>query len=375
MQEQRENEYRVAPIELFFDLVFVFALIQLSHHLVDHLSWRGVAETAVMLVAVLSVWSFTSWTATLIPVHKPGSAWMVLTVMLLGLLMNASISKAFATASWGFVVPLLLIHLGRTLWTIIYAPDKAYKEHYIRLLIWHVTTIPLWIIGAMVDEHSRLLWWMAAVIIELVGTWLAHPVPGKRLRSERMPFDADHMVERCSLFVIIALGETVLTTGTSIAKSPTDPMTLLTGSFALVGTMSLWALAFGSAQRHLIRHIEHTIDPVRVSRHAMNAVTIMVAGLLAIAVANKLTIQHPTEHASIVLGIMMGGGPALFLLAQSWYLHAVLNIRSPIHWIGACITALSGLVILVIPPYGAMMVVGLVLASLAAYDWSKSANP
>lgn len=76
----------VSPLELFFDLVFVFAVSQLSHHLLEHLTWRGAAETLVMLSAVFGVWSGTSFEATLLDVGRSQTQWMMLAVMLVGLL-------------------------------------------------------------------------------------------------------------------------------------------------------------------------------------------------------------------------------------------------------------------------------------------------
>src|SRR4051812_29493538 len=77
--------YEVTPMELFFDLVFVFAVSQLSSHLLANLSLRGAIETLVLLRAVFGVWYATSWVATMIPAEEPRTRGMVLTVMLLGL--------------------------------------------------------------------------------------------------------------------------------------------------------------------------------------------------------------------------------------------------------------------------------------------------
>ncbi len=85
-----EHKYEVTPLELFFDLVFVFGVSQLSHHLLHGFSWRGAAETLVMLVAILPVWSYTSWAATMIRADRSRTRWMVLTVMLVGLFMIGS---------------------------------------------------------------------------------------------------------------------------------------------------------------------------------------------------------------------------------------------------------------------------------------------
>ncbi|MBD0422238.1 low temperature requirement protein A [Streptomyces sp. TRM S81-3] len=92
----------VSPLELFFGLVFVFSVDQLAHHLHDKLSGRGAAETAVMLVAVLSTWALTSFDATFLDVQQPRTRRLVLVVMGLGLFMNAQ----SLTASGGPTTPV-----------------------------------------------------------------------------------------------------------------------------------------------------------------------------------------------------------------------------------------------------------------------------
>lgn len=138
-----------------------------------------------------------------------------------------------------------------------------------------------------------MLWWALAAGLDQIGRWLAHPIPGRRRQSENVAFDADHMLERCRLFLLIALGETVFTTGTAIAAAPATLMSLVTGTFALAGTVALWALSFGRSHRLIIRHLEQTHDPIRTSRHTVNALMVMVAGLIAVAVANEMVIAHP----------------------------------------------------------------------------------
>jgi low temperature requirement protein LtrA len=113
---------QVSPLELFFDLVFVFAVVQLSHHLLEHLTWAGAAETAVLLVAVYCVWAYTSFEATLLNVEAARQKWTVLAVMLLGLIMNSAIGSAFTDNPWAFVVPLLISQLGHGIATSFSAP-------------------------------------------------------------------------------------------------------------------------------------------------------------------------------------------------------------------------------------------------------------
>jgi low temperature requirement protein LtrA len=364
-QDIREQKYEVTPLELFFDLVFVFGVSQLSQHLFTHLSWRGAAETAVMLLAIFAVWFTTSWSATLVRVDQSRTRWLVLAVMLLGLFMNASVTRAFTTSGWAFVIPLLLIQLGRTVWTLVNSTTAVLREHYLRTLIWLIATTPLWTTGATVDADARLLWWALAAGIDQIGRWLAHPIPGRRLHSENVEFDADHMLERCRLFLLIALGETVFTTGTAIAAASMTLITLITGTFALAGTVALWALSFGRSHRLILRHVEETSDPIRASRHAVSALTVMVAGLIAVAVANQEVIGHPQVQTSFALSLLLGGGPILFLAAQGWYLWAVPKVRSQLHLIGVIALLLFGLVTLAVPPYVALLLVGTSVSTIA----------
>ncbi len=362
-----DRKYEVSPLELLFDLVFAFALSQLSHHLFEHLSWRGGAETLVMLLAVFAAWFTTSWSATIIHVDQSRTRWLILSVMLLGLFMNAAVTRAF-TSGWAFVIPMLMIQVGRTGWMLVNSTDAVLREHYLRTLLWVIATVPLWIAGAAVSPDGRLLWWALAAGIDQIGRWLAHPIPGRRLRSENVAFDADHMLERCRLFLLIALGETVLTTGTAISAASMTFMTLVTGTFALAGTVSLWAFSYGRSHRLVIGHAEKTSDPIRASRHAVNALTVMVAGLIAVAVANKEVIAHPYGRTSFALSLLLGGGPVIFLAAQGWYLWAVPKVRSQVHVIGGAALLFVGSVALAVPPYVALLLVGTCLATLAILD-------
>ncbi|MGD8403739.1 MAG: low temperature requirement protein A [Anaerolineales bacterium] len=368
-----EEKYEVTPLELFFDVVFVFAVSQLSHHLAENLTWRGTAETLVMLLAIFAIWFTTSWSATLVQADQARTRWLIFTVMLLSLFMNASVTRAFTTFGWTFVIPLLVIQLGRAIWMIVNSKrvnsgDAVFQSHYFRVLIWYIPSTPLWIVGAAVNPQARLLWWALATVIDQTGRLLEHPLPGKRFRSENVPFDADHMLERCRLFLIIALGETVFTAGMAIVTAPTTLMTLITGTFALVGTIALWSLTFGRSHRLTMRHLEKTKDPIRTSHQATNAVMGLVAGLIALAVANEEVIVHPYGHTTLPLSLLLGVGPLIFLLTQGWYLWVVPNVRSNLHFIGGIGLLILGFATQLVQPYIALILVGVSLALLALLD-------
>jgi low temperature requirement protein LtrA len=83
--------------------------------------------------------------------------------------------------------------------------------------------------------------WGAAGAIDVAGIWLAHPLVHRRLYSELLECAGEHMLERCRLFLLIALGETVVTPGAALAGAPVRLASLASGSLALAGTLCLWS--------------------------------------------------------------------------------------------------------------------------------------
>jgi low temperature requirement protein LtrA len=130
----------------------------------------------------------------------------------------------------------------------------------------------------------------------------------------------------------------------------------------------LWGLYFGRAERLAVDHVEQTSDPVRASRHAVNALTAIVAGLIAVAVGNEKAIAHPEEHGSATLSALLFGGPVLFLLAQAWYLRTVLRISARVQMIGCGVLIVLGTASLNAPAYVALTVAAACLVTLAIVD-------
>lgn len=148
----------VVPVELFFDLVFAFALSQLSHHLLGHVTRRGSAQTAVLLCAVFGVWAYTSFQATVLGPERRHAQRALLAVMFAGLVMNAAISHAFTDGAWSFVIPLLACQYGYAALTMRTATQPGLRAHYRRVLIWFTATTPLWVVGATSEPRWRLAW-------------------------------------------------------------------------------------------------------------------------------------------------------------------------------------------------------------------------
>ena len=177
----------VSPLELFFDLVFVLAIGQLTHHLIEHLSWRGAAETVVLLVGVVGVWVFTTFEVTLLDIERPRTRVVIVTVMGLGLFMNAGIANAFGASPWLFVIPMLLALLGSGLFAVSTTSTATLRQHFWHVLAWFAASGLLWIAGALASEDARLWCWAAAAAIDLAGVWAAHHSSGTYTRRFTRP--------------------------------------------------------------------------------------------------------------------------------------------------------------------------------------------
>jgi len=357
----------VTPLELFFDLVYVFALGQLSHHFLAHPTWGGAAQTLLLYLAVYAAWAYTTWAVTLIPAENVRTRRMLLAVMLAGLFMNAAIPRAFDETGWIFVGTYLLIHLGPTVWLLTAGLDPVNQEHFRRVLVWFAAAAPLWLIGASADGGARLAWWAGASLVELVGTLTAHPFPGRRLDSRELPFAGGHLLERGRLFMIIAFGEAVLTTGAALTTAPYEPMTLLTGSVALTGTIALFWLFFGRSEQ-VMHHIRRTEDPMRAGLTGVYSLMISVAGMIAAAAGDERVITHPTEHAGITTNLLLFGGPILYIGAQTWHratLFADLR-RSRLVALAALVIGCAATV--AAPAYLAAIIAAAIVVALTAFE-------
>lgn len=369
IENNAEEKYEVTPIELFFDLIYAFVFSQLSQYLLSDISWQGVIRTIIVLLAIYMVWAYTSWAATMIRADKSvNTQWMILSVMFIGFVMNISAPEAFSNYGWVFITTFLVIQLGRTCWTIIFSPNVMFRNHFWRVLIWQIVSVPIWIIGACMSGEMSILLWLVAGGIDLLGMWSAHPLPIFR-SSEEVEFDTVHLLERCRLFRLIAIGEMVFTLGAAISKAGFNYMTVVLGIVAMAEIVSLWGLTFGRFFSVVREHVENTENPFRASYYAIDVLVIILFGIIAISVANEQIIMHPFDVPSPVLSFLLGGGPILFLLAQGWYLVKVPNIKPYMYAIGAFLILIVNIGACFFPAWVSLVATGIIITILAIVEF------
>lgn len=341
----RAGSGRVGMVELFFDLVFVFAVTQLSHKLLPNLALDNLVQVTLLFLAVWWVWMYTAWTTNwLDPEQLPIRICMFL-LTVIGLFLSVSIPESFAGRGLLFACAYVSMQVGRTLFVLSAVRGTAapLARTFRRVAIWFVVSGVFWIVGGFAQPAARLGWWALALAIELVGPWARFWVPGLGSSSVAdWNIDGGHMAERCSLFIIIALGESLLVTGATFAELTWDFQILAAFFSATLGSILMWWIYFDTGAERAAHRIVHADDPGRQARSAYTYVHIViVAGIIVCAVADEIVLMHP-DHASDASFLAILGGPACYLLGAAWFKWLTNDRRTPplSHMVGLGLVAL-----------------------------------
>jgi low temperature requirement protein LtrA len=181
--------------------------------------------------------------------------------------------------------------------------------------------------GAIADGDTRLVLWGLAVVATHGGVWTLHWLPGRgrAIDLAHTEIAGGHLIERFRLFFIIALGETVLTTGQAFTDEPFELERLLALAISFTGTVALWWCYFQRAERIGVEAAETAEDAGAVGWWGTWTLTLIVLALIGIAVGDELAIAHPQDEATLGFTILAFGGPGLFLLAQTFFLREALG--------------------------------------------------
>lgn len=355
----------VGSMELFFDLVYVFTIIQLSHFLLHDLTWHGAAEALVLFAAIWWGWNYTAWAMNWLDPERPVVRVLLAVLMLLALGMAISIPDAFTTAAPFFVGAYVLFQVGRSAFMVLAFRGSPMSKNYAQLLAWSGISAIFWVVGALVPEEFRLALWALAVIIDYAAPGLGFWLPGVgRSAMSSWPLDEAHLAERNRLIFIVALGESILILGGALVDiEPTAPVI----AAAVLGFSAIVLLCwlYFSARAGNAHHSAPSLtEATRVARGAYAyAHALMVAGAIVCAASVELIVTHPLDSTGWPTMMVVAGGPALFLIGNIIFASAHTG-RSPL----SRVIALVALAIIV--PLGVLtaniIAAGTVTAVLAA---------
>lgn len=360
-----DEEQHASNLELFYDLVFVLAVTQVSHLLLDDLTWRGGARATLVLLVVWWAWTYTTWVTNMLDPDSVVVRLLVLAIMFASLLMAVAIPEAFGSRAMLFAGAYVAIQVGRHafLTFLVASRDSPERQPAAHILTWFVASGVFWLAGALASGPVRIVLWLVALGIDYVAPLVLYRVPGRpRLDPSAWDVETSHFAERFQLFVIIALGESIVVTGATTSELPLGPARMVAFGLAFLSTAALWWLYFSYVAAIAQRRLELSPDRTKLARDGYTYLhVVIVAGVIVSAVGDEIVIAHPSDMLSTAELVAVAAGPAIYLLG-----HVLVRLRmagsvSGRRLAGAIACGVVGLIGIVAP---ALVVAALLVAVL-----------
>jgi len=321
-------------LELFFDLVFVFTITQLTAALAEDSSWSAVARMALILSLLMWMYGGYAWLTNAIAPNSPARRTLMLVGMSGFLAISLAIPDAFGASGWAFGIGYFVVNAVHTgLFTVAGGTDTM--TAFRRLGPLNLLSATLILVGGFTPVDWRWALWLAAALVQLAAPYL-NPI-------HVFSISVSHFVERHGLLVIIALGESLIAIGIGAAGQRLDLLILLSAVLALTVIYLMWWLYFGGGNEITERAFA-AIDPARramVAIHAFGWAHLgLFGGIVAVAAGVKKEIGHVDGHLTLGEAAVFGGGLAVFLASDVAF-RLILRIRPLVHRAVAAVAALA----------------------------------
>ncbi len=361
--------------ELFFDLVFVFGLIQLSHALAADFTSATVGEAFLLMLAIWWLWINTTWVTNLLEPDSLPVRYMLFALMFAGILMAIALPEAFGEHALAFAGVYAATQVGRSAftWLAFRHEDEETAMTFLRITLWAASSGILWIAGAFLSFEARVVAWAAAVSIEYAGPLVRYNVPGLGPAArETLILSGEHLAERCALFVLICLGETILTTGRNTVEHMDADLTFPVFCSAFVSTVAMWWIYFHRGQEVAAEKAEKASRPESVAHNLFTYGHLpIVVGIILTAVGQDFSLSHAEEDASLKTASVVVGGPALFLFGNIWVKLSAVSRLPVSHIAGLVALGLLMAAFSFLPTYALSL--GATISLLVAATWEYAA--
>jgi low temperature requirement protein LtrA len=313
-----ESGQRVTPLELFFDLVFVFAITQVTGFLSDDPTWGGLLRGLLLLGALWWAWASYAWLTNTLNPEEGGVRLAVFGAMAAMLIVSLAVPNAFGADGVAFGVAYFVV---RALHLVLYAiagwGDRDLLRAVVRIVPTATIGPALLVIAGFTDGTTQLALWGAALVVDYLGVLVGH-MRGWRVSPE-------HFVERHGLVMIVALGESIVAIGVGAAGLPLDTGLIAAALLGIVVVASLWWSYFDWVSFVAQARLAQATGPERavLARDLYSYLHLpMVVGIVLFALGLKTTLAHVDETLGTVPALGLCGGVALYLLA-----HVALRLR------------------------------------------------
>jgi low temperature requirement protein LtrA len=358
-----QAEKRVEPLELFFDLVFVFALTQVTARMAEDLSWGGLLRGLLVLAAIWWAWAAYAWLTNEVDARRRGVRLAIVAAMVAMLLASLAIPGAFEGDALLFACAYLGVRVMHVALFAAASDDPGVRRAAWALLPTSTAAPALLIAASALDGAAQALAWIVALAIDYVGGAL-RGIEGWRLSP-------GHFAERHGLIVIIALGESIVAIGVGAAGIALDAGELAAAALGVVVAAALWWVYFDEALDGVEERLREASGRARnvMARDSFSFLHLpLVAGIVLLALGVKKTLGDVGEPLKVVSAAALCGGVALYLASDVGFRRRCLGALDVQRLVaaGACVALLP--LATELPSLAALAAVAAVCAALVAYE-------
>ena len=359
-----ETERRTSYLELFFDLVFVFAITQVASLMLAEPTAAGYAKSALVLGMVYWAWSGYAWATNAIDLGSPLLRLGYLAAMGASFGMAVAVPDAFGDQTLWFVIPYVVVRLlNLALYIGGLRHDRVQQRAILALAPWFALSPALALTGALLGGRLLIVFWCVGLALDVLGTLRAGEGAGFRVSP-------DHFAERYALFIIIALGESIVAIGSGLVDHPRNAAFALSLAVAFVGVAAIWWAYFDFMAAVMARTLRNQSSERRglIARDVFTLCHYpIVLGIIFFAVAAKKTVEHPGEPLSGAGRFALGAGIGFFLVGFALARYRVLK-RIAWERVAAAVAAFAAVFALADAPGLALLaiVVACLVAGLVA---------
>ena len=354
----------VSFVELFFDLVFVFAVTQITALTAHDLTATNLLRS--VLIGWLIWWAWTQFTWTLNPADTTLVSVRVITLSATAaaFIMAASVPRAFTDEAIWFAIPYVVVRLLGLGLQVRVESEHQGEDHsgVYRWASFSLVGLALVLLGAFVDSEMRSVVWLLAIVADFIAAAIAG-------RATTWDLHPAHLSERHGLFVIIALGESLIVAAAAVAEAPLSPALILAVGASVVVACLLWWTYFGWLKDALEQRFE-AADPRRRGSLARDAFSLahfpLVCGIVGFAVAVEETVLHPADPMTGLVLASLGVGIGLFVACAALSLRILGGpvLVSRIVALAAMAVGLAVVGAIAAPPWVALGGVAVVLLAI-----------
>ena len=362
-EQHVETEQKVTPLELFFDLVFVFAITQVTTMLAADPTWAGLARGMLVFSALWWAWAAFSWLTNSVDAEEGATRAAMIAAMAAALVASLAVPGAFGDEALLFALAYTALRLLHIVVYLLAAPSAEVRGAITRMAPGFVVFCGLLILASAFDGAVQGAIWCLALLVHVLGLVLVG-VRGWQVSPA-------HFAERHGLIVIIALGESIVSIGVGAAGLEVDGGVIAAAALGILASSALWWAYFDVVAPVAQRRLQQARGDAR-TRMARDAYTLlhlpMLAGIVLLALGIKKTVAHYDDELKLVPAVALCGGAGLYLLAL-----VAFRLRNVHTWNRQRVVAGTLCLALIpaataVPALAALALVTAVLCALIAYE-------